>query len=99
MAKANTSARLELDGEVLELDMNTLTLGEIEEVEVYFDSPIDQVPWDSGRGGLILAYLAKRRRDPDTTLDDLRDVKVSALKEAKLERPTKKTPARGGTRS
>lgn len=97
-AKDTTSA-FELDGEVLELDLDSLTFGEIEEVEIYFDCPVDQVRWDSGRGGLMAAYLAKKRKNPKTTLNDLRSLKISALKEVKPKRPTGKTPEQDGSPS
>lgn len=76
-----TVARLELDGETLEFDLEDLTFGEVEFVERYFECVLDEVPWESARGGMIAAYLALKRSKPDTTLDDVREMKVNTLKE------------------
>lgn len=99
--KADSVSRFELDGEVLEIDIGTLSFGEIEFVETYFDRGMNQVDWDSGRGMLAIAALAKARKDRVPILramDDLRDVEVGALKEApKPKRPTK-TPETSGTK-
>lgn len=97
--KADSLTRFELDGEVLELDLNDLTFGEIEILEEYFQCLVEDIPWGSTRSALMLAYLAKRRKDPTTTLDDLRDIKVSAFSEAKSKRPTKAAPEDSGSQS
>lgn len=94
--KTDTVSRFELDDEVLEIDVADLTFGEMEEVEGYFDRGMGEIDWDSGRALLLVAYLAKKRKHPQTTLDDLRDLKISSLQKAKPKRPTK-TPAASGT--
>lgn len=83
-----TVARLELDGKTLEFDLNDLTFGEVEFVEVYFDCPMDEIPWESARGGMIAAFLALKRDDPKITLDDVRAMKVNTLRETGSDRPT-----------
>jgi len=103
MAKAKAKdgegiSRFEIDGEVLEIDMEQLTLGEIEFVEVYFNVPFEAIDWESGRGVLMIASLAKARKRKITipaAMDTLRDVKVTGIKEAKADRPTEKPESSG----
>lgn len=94
----DTVARFELDGEVLEIDFDSLTFGEAEEVEVYFNCGLGEVDWTSARANLFLCYLAKKRKDTNASLDDVRDLPVSSLKEAK-PRPTKSGGESGGGQS
>lgn len=98
-----TTGQFELDGEVLEFDLSTLTFGEAEELECYFGKSqariADDGDYESARGTLFIAYLAKKRLDPGTTLDDLRTLKISTLKEVEGERPTDSASATNGNRS
>lgn len=97
--KKDTVSRFELDGEVLEIDVAALTFGEMEFAETYFDLPFDDIDWNSARGLLVIAYLAKRRKSPETTLDDLRDIKLSDVKKAPATRPTKRQRKSSGSQS
>jgi hypothetical protein len=98
MPKKDTTSRFELDGEVLEIDVADLTFGEIEYAETYFDAPFDDIDWNSGRGLLVIAFLAKKRKDPETTMADLRDVRLNQLKQVKKSRPKKADAAPSGAR-
>jgi len=98
-AEDGADYRFELNGEVLEVNMKSLTFGEIEWLEMYFDRGLDEIPFGSGRGMLSLAFIAKKRQDPGTTLDDLREIEISSLKEAPKERPTKPQPENSGDQS
>ena len=69
------------------LDVNDLTLGEVEELEAVTGMTIE----DFGPGmkftakiALAFVYLTEKRKNPDYTLDDARKVKVSELE----SRPT-----------
>lgn len=73
--------RFELDGQTLEFDIDTLTFGEVEFIEEYFGKSFDAIDaWDSGRGTLVLAYLALKRKNPTTDIDDVRDMQLNLLK-------------------
>lgn len=69
--------------EVLEFDVNDLTLGEIETLEEIVGGDVLR---ELGRGTpraktlLAVVYVIKQRVDPDITLDDVRRMKVSALR-------------------
>ena len=102
-AEEENSGRFELDGEVLEFDLSTLTFGEAEELECYFGKSQARIAedgdYESARGTLFIAFLARKRLDPGTTLDDLRSLKISTLKEVEGERPTSSASATSGNQS
>lgn len=97
--KKASVARFNIEGKTYEIDQDTLTWGEVEELEVYFDKSAEEVNLNSGRGAMFLAYLAKRRVEPNTTLDDLRALPVTAIEPAKPARPTEPPRDSGGGRS
>lgn len=96
-------SKVSVQGSVLTLDPDDLTLGEMEEFEDLAGRPLskmmqgdvvldeDGTPRRDARGKVLreldprvkdiiaLVFLAKRRADPDFTLDDARKVKVSEL--------------------
>lgn len=74
------TATLTLDGEALELNIDELTFGEVEYIENYFDSSLEEVDLTSGRGVMVLAFLSLKKTDPEVTLDDVREKKISLLK-------------------
>lgn len=69
--------------EVLEFDVNTLTLGEIETIEEIVGRDVLR---ELGRGTpgvktlIAVVYVIKHRTDPDITLDDVRGMNVGTLK-------------------
>lgn len=77
--------------EVLEfqVDIDDLTLGEIEEIEEAFDAKLEDIDLSRAKALVYLIYLTKRRKDPDYTLEQARSVKVSALPQPEPERPTR----------
>lgn len=90
MAKTKDSlVRLDVAGRECEIDLEDLTLGELEEAEVYFDRGIGEIDFGTARGTLFLAYLARRRAEPSWTLDMTRRLKPEEVKELKATRPTK----------
>jgi hypothetical protein len=83
-------AFIEVDGEALTLDMETLTLGEAEELENLFGRPVGEEDLETARGTLYLTYLAMRRKNPKTTLDDIRKIEVRRLSFPEAEKETQK---------
>lgn len=68
-------------GEV-ELDIDSLTLGEVEDFEAELGFPVDQVGIrPKGKALRVLLWLVLRRDDPDVDLEALRDVNFLAAGE------------------
>jgi len=79
------------DNEVMDLniDINSLTVGEIEAVEELSGSSIDQLFSANGRKGKALraiAYITKRRENPDFTWEDAGNLRINLT--APEENPT-----------
>ena len=78
MAKSDdtdTITRFKIDGDAYELDLEQLEFGEIVEIERFLDKPWAEVVegrWQSSVSvTVILAYLAKKKAEPLTTLDSV----------------------------
>lgn len=81
-------SRFLIEGKPYEIDAANLTWGEVEEVEMYFDCSFEDVDWNTGRGALILAYLAVKRTDENASLDYFRALPIDAIGRDETERPT-----------
>lgn len=90
--------RFKIDGSHYEIDVANLTWGEVEIVEEYFDKPFDAVNLESGRGTMILAHLARLRKNPSASLDELRALDLREIASEQAERPTS-VPAPAGSPS
>jgi hypothetical protein len=103
--KKEAEFRFELDGEVLEIDIDGLTFGEVEFLESYFDKGMGEIPLESARGMMALTAIVKVRQNPENTnyqfeLARLRGIKVEAFKKAPAaKRPTKPKPETSGSPS
>lgn len=100
-----TTHALDFDGEVIEIEIGSLTLGEVSEMEMQFQAPMGRIEQMAEEGYMsvitFLAFLAKRRKQPSATLDDIGKVRLASIKEAEVERPTEasETPEGSGTPS
>lgn len=82
------------------IDVRALDYGEMAEAEELLGKPWGDVlltDFNSAKGTLVLAYLARRRVDPTFTLDHARRLKPGEI-EVKDARPTE-TPADSGEKS
>ena len=96
----STEILLVVDKVECRIDMQTLTYGELAELEDFFGKPNSEITlhdMSGAKGDLILGYLARRRVDPLFTLDHARDLKPGDI-EVKEERPTQ-TPDSDGSPS
>lgn len=84
----DTTARFTLQGKAYEIDPSNLEWGEVEEIELYFDCPVNDVDFESMRAVMFLAYLARKRVEPAFTLDEMRKLKMSDLGDDDGPRPT-----------
>lgn len=71
--------KIRIDQDVFDLDFDSLTLGELELIEREFDQSITGVDLASARGILVIAWIAKRRANPLSTLDELRALPSTAV--------------------
>lgn len=74
---ASTLGDLQIDGKRYSLD--DLTLGELEALEDHMGLPLSQVDLNSARAMKYLVYLVKHREDPNFTLDNAGEVKITDL--------------------
>ena len=69
----------------LEIDLDALTLGDIENLEEACGRPAGQVIADFEKGNIVakdltaLVWVFKSRTDPEFTLDDARNIKLSEM--------------------
>jgi hypothetical protein len=69
----------------LELDINDLTLGDLEKLEEACGRPAGKVIADFEKGNIVakdltaLVWVFKSRTDPEFTLDDARSIKLTDL--------------------
>lgn len=81
----------------IELDWDSLTLAEAADIEDVIDAPLESVlvnPANSkkARAMLAFAWIAKRREDPNFTLEDAGKLSLTIFTPAMPENPT---PAAG----
>lgn len=82
--------------DVLKIDPDDLTIGDLEDFEDITGQSFDQAFQANGNGTAhvsakaikAMVFLVKRRDDPSFTLDDARNVKIGALDIATKEDPT-----------
>lgn len=85
--------RLKISGVEYDLDMSELTFGELELIEKESGKSLSDLDTSSATTMLVLAWLAKRRREPLTTLDEMRMLPLSAIEA--VEDPTPAVDADG----
>lgn len=74
-----------------EYKIDDFTLGECEYLEDEMGQSLGDIPWGSMKAAVRIIYLIRRREDPDFTLDDARNMKISVFDDQNgngSERPT-----------
>lgn len=73
--------KLKVESEVFDLDMDALTWGELAELEevAFGGESIDAINFESARGMIGLAWLARKRKYPQTIIDDLQRLPVGSI--------------------
>ncbi|MFJ4666730.1 hypothetical protein [Kitasatospora purpeofusca] len=77
-------------GELLSVDIDSLSIAEIELIEEVIDAPLDSLAKDGARRGPMLRAMAvviKRRTDPDFSIEDAGNLQIS-IKSKKKPDPT-----------
>jgi hypothetical protein len=70
-------------GDAFEVDLNDLTMGEVEEIETIIGGSIAAVFGGTqplGKASRAVYYVVKRREDPDLTYEDTADLKFTSLR-------------------
>ncbi|MFD5640737.1 hypothetical protein ACFWIP_02945 [Streptomyces anulatus] len=86
MAKNKTA----VPSDVFSLDIDSLSLNEIESIEDIIDGPLDSLAKPGAKKARMLkamAYVVKRREDPNFTIEDAGNLRVE-LKPKKSTGPT-----------
>ena len=71
-------------GELFNIDVSDLTIAEVVEIEDRTGMPLDalgQADKPKGRMLQALAYIVKKREDPDFTWEQAGDLKINAVSE------------------
>lgn len=77
--------------DVIRIDPDDLSLGEVESIEEILGQPFSQVFVNGGvsaKAAVALVYVVKRRDDPAFTLDDARSLKIGSLDFGQAADPT-----------
>lgn len=85
----------QLEGKTTTID--DFTLGELEWLEDECGASLDKVDFSSMKVAVRIVYLLKKREDPDFTLDQARELKLSIFDEEEVEE--KKRPTRAGKKA
>lgn len=71
--------RLKVDGELYEVDMGDLELGEVGAVEDLTGKSVQDIDWDSARGMQGLVWIAVHRKNQRFTMQEAGRIKFSAF--------------------
>lgn len=77
---------IQIDGEQFQIDMQDLTWGEAEEIEEMIGGNLAD-NMESVKGVIALAYLAKKRKNPLTSIEELRALPLGAIEIVENEGP------------
>jgi hypothetical protein len=80
--------RIKVSGVEYVIDAENLTWGEMELLETETGRPIGQLDTESATTLLVLAWLARRRKEPLVSLDEMRALPMSAIEVVEDEDPT-----------
>ncbi|WP_282793676.1 hypothetical protein [Streptomyces sp. CC224B] len=73
-------------GDILSLDIDSLTIDEIDVIEEIIDGPLDSLAKPGARKAKLLramAVVVKRREDPDFSAEDAGKLRISFKQKAK----------------
>jgi hypothetical protein len=83
--------------ETIQIDINDLDLGELEEFENIAGVPASSLANGiSAKAMTALVYVSMKRTDPTATVEQARKVKLSAVKFGGEPDPTESTASAGG---
>lgn len=94
---ADSTMKIKVQGVEYDLDMDKLTLGELEEIEDATGRSLSDMDQGSVKTMNALAWIAKRRKAPMTTLDDIRQLTAGDIEVVEDEDPTQAVEVDGAS--
>lgn len=91
MASNESVVQFQIDGKTYDLDVESLTFGEVEILEDETGKPFGDLDFDSAKALMVLAYLARRRKEPLFSLEEMRALPITAVQ------PVEESPTSAGT--
>ena len=89
---------LAINGRKYSIDLDDLTVDEIEVVEDEFDKPVDELTssdWRRTKMIRCLVYFLLRRDGQDVSMEDVREIRLQDIAEPEADPPTKRrSPAK-----
>lgn len=85
---AEETLRIRIDGNVFPFSMDTMTWGELAEIETIIGGPIDEVNLESAKGIVALAYVIARRHNELVTIDSIKALPMGAIELVDTPDPT-----------
>lgn len=74
-----TVVRIKIEEVVYEIDVSNMTFGEVELLEREVGAALGKIDFESITAILALAWIARRRKEPMLSMDDLRVLPMSAI--------------------
>ena len=87
----DSTVTFKIDGAEYSLDVESLTFGEVEVLEDETGKPFGDLDFDSAKALMVLAFLARKRKEPLFTLEEMRALPISAVE------PVEESPTDAGT--
>lgn len=72
-------ARFKIEGVEYDIDINDLTIGEVEMIEKQTEKPLGQIDFESITAVAVLGWIARRRKEPMFTIEDMRMIPMSQI--------------------
>lgn len=91
--------KFKFDGDAFEIDPESITWGEAEDIETGFGVPLDEIEDGSARNTMALLFVAIKRQRPAFTIDELRAMPIVKSTEDVESRPTESAADTDGSPS
>jgi hypothetical protein len=85
---SETTVKIKIEGVEYPVDVNGLTIGEVEMLERETGKPLGQIDFDSITAVAVLGWIARKRKEPMFTIDDMRRIPLSQIEAVQDEDPT-----------
>ena len=80
--------RIKIEGTEYPVDVDGLTIGEVEMLERETGKPLGQINFESVTSIAVLGWIARRRKEPMFTIEDMRLIPLSQIEAVEDTDPT-----------